>query len=99
MNDDLKATLQRILKMAEDKSLVDEMRGSVTYKAPCPQCDDTGWQMVTSGRFTTIGGNDVDASVAVPVARRCPSGHMPPMARNKTTRKPTAAARRDYGGD
>ena len=98
MNHELKATLDRILKMAEDKSLVDEMRGSVTYKAPCPQCDDTGWQLVTSGRVTTIGGHEVDATVGVPVARRCPSGHMPPM-RDKRTTKKVGPSRTSFGED
>lgn len=86
VNADLKATLDRILAAASDNALMDEMRGSVTYKAPCPKCDDTGWELRTEGKCTTAGGLDVTASVACPVAFRCARGCVPPTNERKKSR-------------
>lgn len=86
MNEGLVETLGRIMKLAEERGIVEEMRGSITYKRACPKCDGTGWEMVTRGRMETAGGIEVTASEVAPVARRCPSGCKPPMTGRKSER-------------
>ena len=100
MNDGLKATLDRIMQAAQERAAYDELSNhGRTFKAPCVKCDDTGWMLLTSGRATAAGGLEVTASEAVPVARRCAAGCKPPMSGKRTVKKPTGAARRDFGGD
>ena len=80
MNDDLKATLERILATAQDRAAYEELRGdSPAYKPDCVECDATGWKMLTSGKVTTAGGHEMVATSMVPVATRCPRGCRPPM--------------------